>query len=217
MSMHDLFDAIAHVISHHSSTSSPAAVQSASATLHSLLSSVDDYRPLVDSKCKIVYALVDILHSHSSSPPRTIKDTLKSLFAIALHPLNRPSMINLIVVPAHFSLVVKDGRVSIVEDSTTVIAQVAACNDAVLADPLNLSTASSMRTKENVVSALLNLVRSSGEDVVTFDALDRIVVQISEEWLLPESIASRLPSLIECAPCGNPDPILKDGHKDTAI
>ncbi|KAL2326356.1 hypothetical protein Fmac_025414 [Flemingia macrophylla] len=170
----------------------PAAVQSAAAAIHSLLSSVDDYRPLVGSKREIVYALIDILRSHVSSPPRTIKDALKALFAIALHPLNRPSMVNLAVVPALFSLVVKDGRVGIVEDATAVIAQVAGCDDAVLAfrkisglgvlaDLLDLSTASSMRTKENAVSALLNLVRCGGEevvadvrDVVAFGSLDGV-------------------------------------------
>ncbi|KAL2318832.1 hypothetical protein Fmac_032708 [Flemingia macrophylla] len=62
-------------------------------------------------------------------------------------------------------------------DSTAVITQVAACDDAVLAfrkvsglgvltDLLNLSTASFIRTKENALSALLNLVRYDGKDAV---------------------------------------------------
>ncbi|WVZ03926.1 hypothetical protein V8G54_024732 [Vigna mungo] len=193
MSTRGVLDAIAHVISHHATTSSPAAVQSAAATIHSLLSSVDAYRPVVGSKREIVYSLVDILRCHASSPPRTIKDALKALFAIALHPLNRATMINLGVVPALFSLVVKDGRVGIVEDATAVVAQVAGCEDAaeafrkasgglgVLADLLDLATAASMRTKENTVSALLNLVRCGGEkvaadvrDAVAFGALDGI-------------------------------------------
>ncbi|XP_020205890.1 U-box domain-containing protein 17 [Cajanus cajan] len=192
MATRGVLDAIAHVISHHNTTSSPAAVQSASAAIHSLLSSVDEYRPLVGSKREIVYALVDILRCHVSSPPRTIKDALKALFAIALHPLNRSTMINLGVVPALFSLLVKDGRLGIVEDATAVVAQVAASPDAadafrkasalrVLADLLDLSTAATMRTKENAVSALLNLVRCGGDkvaadvrDAVAFGALDGV-------------------------------------------
>ncbi|KAL9298343.1 hypothetical protein ACSQ67_024239 [Phaseolus vulgaris] len=188
-----VLDAIAHVISHHGTTSSPAAVQSAAAAIHSLLSSVDAYRPVVGAKREIVYSLVDILRCHVSSPPRTIKDALKALFAIALHPLNRATMIGLGVVPALFSLVVKDGRVGIVEDATAVVAQVAGCEEAVeafckgsgglgvLVDLLDLATASSMRSKENAVSALLNLVRCGGEkvaadvrDAVAFGALDGI-------------------------------------------
>ncbi|XP_061347782.1 U-box domain-containing protein 4 [Gastrolobium bilobum] len=192
MSTRGVLDAIAHVISNHNSSSSPAAVQSSAAAIHSLLSSVDDYRPVVGSKREIVYALVDILRCHVSSPPRTIKDALKALFAIALHPLNRATMVNFGAVPALFSLVVKDGRVGIVEDATAVIAQVAGCEESVeafrkgsgfgvLADLLDLATGSSLRTKENAVSALLNLVRCGGDrvagevrDVVAFGALDGI-------------------------------------------
>ena len=124
MSTRGVLDALAHVISHHSSTSAAAAVQSAAATIHSLLSSVDDYRTVVGSKREIVYALVDILRCHRSSPPRTVKDSLKALFAIALHPLNRATMVQFGVVPALFSLIVNDGRVGIVEDASAVIAQV---------------------------------------------------------------------------------------------
>ena len=101
-------------------------------------------------------------------------------------------MINLGAVPALFSLVAKDGRVGSVEDATAVIAQVAGCEDAaeaffkasgvgVLADLLDLATAASMRTKENAVSALLNLVRCGGDkvaadvrDAVAFGALEGI-------------------------------------------
>ncbi|XP_058745675.1 U-box domain-containing protein 4-like [Vicia villosa] len=192
MSTRGVLDALAHVISHHSSTSAPAAVQSAAATIHSLLSSVDDYRTVVGSKREIVYALVDILRCHRSSPPRTVKDSLKALFAIALHPLNRGTMVQFSVVPALFSLIVNDGRVGIVEDATAVIAQVAGCEESieafrkvsgvgVLADLLDLATGSSMRTRENAVSALLNLVRCGGDavagdvrDAVAFGALDGI-------------------------------------------
>ncbi|CAJ2657353.1 U-box domain-containing protein 17 [Trifolium pratense] len=192
MSTRGVLDALSHIISHHSSTSAAAAVQSASATIHSLLSSVDDYRTVVGSKREIVYALVDILRCHRSSPPRTVKDALKALFAIALHPLNRATMVQFGVVPALFSLIVNDGRVGIVEDATAVIAQVAGCEESVeafrkvsgvgvLADLLDLNTGSSMRTRENAVSALLNLVRCGGDavagdvrDAVAFGALDGI-------------------------------------------
>ncbi|MED6110355.1 hypothetical protein PIB30_042001 [Stylosanthes scabra] len=177
VSTRGVLDAIAHVISHHSSSSSPSAVQSAAATIHSLLAATDDYRPSVGAKRDIVYALVDILRCHVSSPPRTIKDALKALFGIALYPPNRATMVHLGVIPALFALVVKDGRVGIVEDTTAVIAQVAGCEESgeafrkvsgvgVLADLLDLSTGASMRSKENAVSALLNLVRCGGERVL---------------------------------------------------
>ncbi|XP_057453623.1 U-box domain-containing protein 1 [Lotus japonicus] len=192
MSTRGVLDALAHVISHHGSTSAAAAVQSSAAVIHSLLSSVDDYRPVVGSKREIVYALVDILRCHRFSPPRTVKDALKALFAIALHPLNRATMVHLGAVSALFKLVVNDGRVGIVEDATAVIAQVAGCEESteafrevsgvgVLADLLDLATGASMRTKENAVSALLNLVRCGGEavagdvrDAVAFGALDGV-------------------------------------------
>ncbi|CAL0303653.1 unnamed protein product [Lupinus luteus] len=177
MSTRAVLDGIAHILSHHSS-SSAAAVQSSAATIHSLLAAVESFRSVVGSKREIVYALVDILRSYNSSPPRTIKDALKALFAISLYPLNRATVIHLGAVPALFSLIVKDGRVGIVEDATAVVAQVAGCVESaeafrkvsgieVLADLLNPATSASMRAKENVVSALLNLVRFCGEGVVS--------------------------------------------------
>ncbi|KAF1896726.1 hypothetical protein Lal_00034426, partial [Lupinus albus] len=178
MSTRSVLDGIAHILSHHSTTSSAAAVQSSAATIHSLLATVESFRSIVGSKREIVYALVDILRSHNSTPPRTIKDALKALFAISLYQLNRATVIHLGAVPALFSLIVKDGRVGIVEDATAVVAQVAGCEESaeafrkvsgieVLADLLDLATCASMRTKENAVSALLNLVRFCGESVVS--------------------------------------------------
>lgn len=174
LSTRGVLDAISHVLSHHKSTSSASAVQSSAATLHSLLV-IDEYRPIIGSKRDIVYALVDIVKS-PSSPPRSIKDALKALFGIALYPLNRSTMIQLGAIPPLFSLVVKDGRVGIVEDATAVIAQIAGCEESeeafrkvagvgVLVDLLDLATASSTRTKENAVSGLLNLVMCGGERV----------------------------------------------------
>ncbi|CAI0461916.1 unnamed protein product [Linum tenue] len=86
-------------------------------------------------------------------------------------------MIDLGVVPPLFSLVLKDGRVGIVEDATAVIAQIAGCEESeaefgrvsgirVLVDLLDVGTGSSGRVKENAVGALLNLVRSGGEKVL---------------------------------------------------
>ncbi|KAK7256962.1 hypothetical protein RIF29_30597 [Crotalaria pallida] len=178
MSTRGVLDAIAHILSHHATTSSSAAVQSSAATIHSLLAATDEFRSVVGAKREIVYALVDIVRSHNSSPPRTIKDALKALFAIALYQPNRATVIGLGAVPALFSLVVKDGRVGIVEDATAVVAQVAGCEESaeafrkvsgieVLADLLDLATGASMRTKENAVSALLNLVRCGGESAVS--------------------------------------------------
>lgn len=181
VSMRGVLDAISHVLSHHRSTSSPAAVQSSAAALHSLLV-VDEYRPIIGSKRDIVYALVDIIKS-LNSPSRSIKDAIKALFGISLYPLNRSTMTHLGAVPPLFSLVVKDGRVGIVEDATAVIAQIAGCEESVeafrkvsgigvLVDLLDLATGSSMRTKENAVSGLLNLVRCGG-DRVALDVRER--------------------------------------------
>lgn len=181
VSTRGVLDAISHILSHHRSTSSPSAVQSSAATLHSLLV-VDDYRPIIGSKRDIVYALVDIIKS-LNSPTRSIKDALKALFGISLYPLNRSTMIHLDAVPPLFSRVVKDGRVGIVEDATAVIAQIAACEESeeafrkvsgmgVLVDLLDSATGSSMRTKENAVSGLLNLIRCGG-DKVAMDVRER--------------------------------------------
>ncbi|KDP40542.1 hypothetical protein JCGZ_24541 [Jatropha curcas] len=175
MSTRGLLDALAHALSHHATTTAPTAIQSSAATLHSLLV-VDSYRPIIGSKRDIVYSLIDILKT-PKSPPRSIKDALKALFGIALYPLNRSTLIDLGAVPALFSLVLKDGRVGIVEDATAVIAQIAGCEESeeefakfsgvgILVDLLDLGTGSSERIKENAVAALLNLVRSGREGVV---------------------------------------------------
>uniref|UniRef100_A0A803NSL3 Uncharacterized protein n=1 Tax=Cannabis sativa TaxID=3483 RepID=A0A803NSL3_CANSA len=118
-----------------------------------------------------------LISSKPHPPPRSVKDALKALFGIALYPLNRGSMIELGAVPALFSLVLKDGRVGIVEDATAVVAQVAGCEESeeasrkvsgtgVLVDLLDPATGSSLRTKENAVAALLNLGRCGGEKAV---------------------------------------------------
>ncbi|CAN1762870.1 U-box domain-containing protein 2 [Linum perenne] len=98
-----------------------------------------------------------------------------ALFRISLHPPNRSTVVDLGAVAPLFSLVVKDGRVGIVEDATAVIAQIAGCEESevefrrvsgiwVLIDLLDHRTGSSNRIKENAVGALLNLTRG-GEKV----------------------------------------------------
>ncbi|CAN1781192.1 U-box domain-containing protein 4 [Linum perenne] len=174
ISTRGLLDALSHALRHHSTTTSPTAVQAAAATLHSLLV-IDSYRPIIGSKRDIMYSLIEIVKS-PKSPPRSIKDALKAMFGIALYQLNRSTMIDLGAVPALFSLVLKDGRVGIVEDATAVIGQIAGCEESeaefgrvcgisVLVDLLDVGTGSSERVKENAVGALLNLVRSGGEKV----------------------------------------------------
>ncbi|OVA18513.1 Armadillo [Macleaya cordata] len=173
MSTRGLLDALSHLLRLPSAT--PSSLQTASATLYSLLV-VDQYRPIIGAKRDIVFALIDII-KNPNSPPRSIKDALKALFGISLYPLNRATMIDLGVVPALFALVVKDGRIGIVEDATAVIAQVAGCYESgdafkkvsgigVLMDLLDLSTGSSCRARENSVSGLLNLIQS-GDEMVT--------------------------------------------------
>ncbi|CAN1813601.1 U-box domain-containing protein 2 [Linum perenne] len=99
-----------------------------------------------------------------------------ALFGISLHPPNRSTVVDLGAVAPLFSLVVKDGRVGIVEDATAVIAQIAGCEESevefrrvsgirVLVDLLDPGTGSSNRIKENAVGALLNLTRIGGEKV----------------------------------------------------
>ncbi|XP_057984570.1 uncharacterized protein LOC131169367 [Hevea brasiliensis] len=56
-------------------------------------------------------------------------------------------------------MILKDGRVGIVEDATAVITQIAGCEE-------RDRTGSNGRIKENAVAALLNLVSCGGERVV---------------------------------------------------
>lgn len=165
MSTRGLLDALSHCLHH---PASPAAFESSAATLFSLLT-VEDFRPIIGSKRDIIYALINALKT-PNTPTRSVKDSLKALFGISLYPLNRAAVIELDGVPVLFSIVLKDGRVGIVEDATAVIAQIAGCEESgeafsrvsgvrVLVDLVDSSTGSSKRTKENAVSALLNLVQ----------------------------------------------------------
>ncbi|KAL5708404.1 hypothetical protein ACHQM5_019202 [Ranunculus cassubicifolius] len=173
MSTRGILDALSHLLRHPTATES--SLQIAAATIYSLLM-VDSFRPIIGGKRDILFALIDIIKNPNASP-RSIKDALKALFGVALYPLNRSNMVDLGIVGALFSLVVKDGRVGIVEDATAVIAQVAGCYESgeafkkvsgvgVLVDLLDTSTGSSIRSRENAVSALLNLIQSGEEKIV---------------------------------------------------
>ncbi|KAL2516047.1 ARM repeat superfamily protein [Forsythia ovata] len=156
---------------------SPFVAQCATATIFSLLT-LESFRPIIGHKRDIIFGLVEITRS-PGSVARSIKDSLKALFGIALYPLNRAQMVDLEA----------DGRVGLVEDITAVIAQVAGCEESwkafknvsglgVLMDLLDNSTRSSYRTKENAVSALLNLINCGGEEV------DSVVRGEMEVWVL---------------------------------
>ncbi|KAL6570113.1 hypothetical protein OROMI_014627 [Orobanche minor] len=171
MSAHGVLDALSHALRH---PASPFSAQCAAATIFSLLS-VERFRPIIGHKRDIIFGLVEIVRNPSSAA-RSIKDALRALFGVALYPLNRAQMVELGAVQALFSLVVKDGRVGLVEDATAVIAQVAGCKEScevfnkvlgseVLIDLLDNSTGPSIRMKENAVLALLNLVQCGGEEV----------------------------------------------------
>ncbi|XP_059430604.1 U-box domain-containing protein 11 [Corylus avellana] len=174
MSTRRLLDALSHALSRHATTSSPSAVQSSAATLHSLLVE-DSYRPIIGSKRDIVYALVDII-KHPSSAVRSIKDALKALFMIALYQPNRKTVIDLDGVGPLFGLIQRVSISGIVEDATAVIAQVAGCEESeeafskvsgigVLVELVDGAGGESMRVRENAVAALLNMVRFGDERV----------------------------------------------------
>ncbi|GFP90890.1 hypothetical protein PHJA_001232900 [Phtheirospermum japonicum] len=129
----------------------------------------------IGHKRDIIFGLVEIVKSLGSAA-RSIKDTLRALFGVALYPLNRAHMVELGAVQALFSLVVREGRVRLVEDATAVTAQVAGCEESwevfkwalgveVSMDFLDNAIGLSSRTKENAVLALLNLVQCGGDEV----------------------------------------------------
>lgn len=171
MSTGGVLDALSHALLN---PTSPFTEQCAAGTLYSLLM-IESFRPIIGHKRDILFGLVDMV-KRPDSASRSIKDGLKALFGLCLYPLNRASLIGLGLVPVLFSLVCKDGRVGVVEDATAVIAQIAGCEESwdafrkvsgerVLIDLLDNSTGSSIRTKENAVSSLLNLVQFGGKEV----------------------------------------------------
>ncbi|XP_072961118.1 U-box domain-containing protein 16 [Typha angustifolia] len=169
------------------------AAQHAAAVLYSLLS-VDSYRPIIGAKRDLISSLVPLLRS--PNPTRSIKDSLKALFGIALYPLNRPTLVESGCVQAIFSLVVKDGRSGVVEDATAVIAQVAGCGESVeafrkvagvriLVDLMDPAMAASKRARENAAAALLNLVMAGGNkaagDVREVEGAEKVVKHLAED------------------------------------
>lgn len=178
-----LLDGLSHVLRH---PKSPAAAQTAAAAVHSLLV-VDAYRPIVGGRAGLLSPLIQLLQP-PNSPARSIKDALKALFGVALHPPNRPRLVELGAVPPLFHLVVKDSRIGVVEDATAVIAQVAGCGESVdafrkvagvrvLVDLLDVATGSALRVKENAVAALLNLVHTGGDEVV-----EELTKEVGSGW-----------------------------------
>ncbi|KAL2337200.1 hypothetical protein Fmac_011646 [Flemingia macrophylla] len=181
----NLLHALAHLLSRHATSSTASAVQAAATTLYSLLAVVAEFRPTVSSNPDIFRSLVGII-SHPDSPTKSVKDALKACFGIALHPPSRIMLIGLGAVPVLFALIVKDKekdkdgkrRKGLIEDATAVIAQIAGCEESeeafakvsgvsVLSMMLGSESGScSLRTKENAVSALLNLVRYGSQKVV---------------------------------------------------
>ncbi|KAJ4970481.1 hypothetical protein NE237_003580 [Protea cynaroides] len=218
MSTGGLLDALSHLLRLPSATT--ATVQTAAATIYSLLLD-EDNRPIIGSKLDIVESLINIIRN-VSSPARSIKDALKALFAISLCSLNRPVMIELGAIPALFSLILKDGRIGLVEDATAVIAQVAGCGESgdafrkvsgvrVLVDSFYPSTVSSLRARENAVSALLNLIQSGGE---------KTVLEVKEKCL------GVLDGIMDVAESGSAKAkskatallrVLLEGHEDEAV
>lgn len=174
MSTRGLLDALSHALSRHATTSSPSAVQSSAATLHSLLVE-DSYRPIIGSKRDIVYALLDVIKNPNSAT-RSVKDALKALFGIALYQPNRKTVIELGGVGPLFDLIHRVSLAGLVEDATAVIAQVAGCEESeeafrnvsgigVLVELVDGASGESMRVRENAVAAMLNMVRFGGERV----------------------------------------------------
>lgn len=162
---------------------SAEAAQHAAATVYSLVaasSAPAPHRAAVGARPDLVAALVAILTaSPRAAPTRSIKEALKALFGLSLHPPNRPGIVRLKAVQALFCVVMRDGRAGVVEDATAVIAQVAGCADSVgafravsgvkvlveLMDPVGAEWASA-RTRENAAAALLNLAEAGGERAI---------------------------------------------------
>ncbi|KAK4379150.1 hypothetical protein RND71_001012 [Anisodus tanguticus] len=213
MSTRGILDALSHALRN---PSSPSVAQCAAATIFSLLTA-ESYRPIIGHKRDILFGLIDIIKSPNSDS-RTVKDALKALFGIALYPLNRAQIIELGAVTPLFSLLCNDGRVGILEDVTAVIAQIAGCEESweafrkisgvgVLVDLLDSSTGSSSRTKENAVSALLNLVQCGVEETansvrgIILGAVDGIIEVAENGTDKGRSKAMALLKIVDASSC----------------
>ncbi|ERN16297.1 hypothetical protein AMTRI_Chr01g105010 [Amborella trichopoda] len=168
LSAHGFLDALTHLLSH---PLSPFSLQNGAATIHSILLT-EAYRPIIGDKPNITSALLNAIRRPTS--PRSIKDSLKALFALSLYPLNRPKLVEQGIVPVLFSLLINSHSNGLIEDASAVLAQVAGCYESgeafrkvsgirVLVD---LMETGSIRARENAASALLNLAQSAGEKVI---------------------------------------------------
>ena len=106
------------------------AAHHAAATVHSLLCA-EAHRAAIGARRPLLAALVVLLRAPPST--RATKDALKALFAVALYPPNRATLVSLGAVQALFALVITDPRHGIVEDATAVVAQVAGCAESLKA------------------------------------------------------------------------------------
>jgi len=169
MSSRGALDAIVHCLT---AGRSLEGKQNAAAAIFSLLV-VESYRPIVGERPEAIRALLDLIRQGN---PKCTRDALKTLFLLALYPLNRPKLVSAGVVPVIFSLLMNAGM-RILEDATAVIAQVAGCSESekafkkifgieVLVDLLDTG---SPRVQENAASALLNLAQCGG---IADDILD---------------------------------------------
>ncbi|KAG2603390.1 hypothetical protein PVAP13_5KG768400 [Panicum virgatum] len=150
------------------------AAHHAAATVHSLLCA-EAHRAAIGARRPLLAALVALLRAPPST--RATKDALKALFAVALYPPNRATLVSLGAVQALFALVITDPRHGIVEDATAVVAQVAGCAESleafrwvsgvrILLDLVDPGGAETARARENAAAALLNLVVAGGDPAV---------------------------------------------------
>jgi len=150
------------------------AAHHAAATVHSLLCA-EAHRAAIGARRPLLAALVALLRAPPST--RATKDALKALFAVALYPPNRATLVSLGAVQALFALVITDPRHGIVEDATAVVAQVAGCAESleafrwvsgvrILLDLVEPGGAETARARENAAAALLNLVVAGGDPAV---------------------------------------------------
>lgn len=143
--------------------------ENSAALLFSLM--VDEsLRPIIGHTPGLIHALLDLARSGS---PRARKDALRALFHVSLCPDNRPLVVGADAIPVLVSLLLQT-LPDVVEDALAVLAQVFACVESVqvvrkvcaLPMLIDLLNTGSPRAQENSASALLNLCKSGGAEVV---------------------------------------------------
>ncbi|EAY77280.1 hypothetical protein OsI_05255 [Oryza sativa Indica Group] len=190
------------------------AAHHAAATVYSLLC-VEANRPVVGARRPLLAALVSLLRAAPNT--RATKDALKALFAVALHPPNRATLVGLGAVQALFALIMTDGRSGIMEDATAVVAQVAGCAESldaftrmsglrILVDLVEQGGASTPRTRENAAAALLNLVVAGGEravaEVIAVGGAEDAVRELAEDATASARGKAKAESLLRALECG---------------